>query len=380
MQSLRLCSTLVRGSCLALGFVGACTRPSIWVCGMFEGDPPLNLLGMTTAELEELAVELGQPSFRGRQIGGWLYKRQAVRIGDMTDLPADLRRSLARRTVLQRSQTVAVTTAPDSTAKLLLKMADGHLVESVLLPYEQRVSVCVSSQVGCAVGCTFCATAMGGLVRNLSAGEIVDQVLTLQSQSPRRISHVVYMGMGEPLLNYENVLRSIRILNEEVGIAMRHISVSTVGITPRIERLARQKLQLTLAVSLHSPNEELRRKLIPISERYPLSELIRACARYADMTHRRVTFEYLLLGGVNDSLPLAGELASLLRGILCNVNLIPYNPVEGISRSRPSPGRAKAFRSVLEQGGITVTQRLERGHALSAACGQLRLRSAPLDL
>lgn len=191
----------------------------------------------------------------------------------------------------------------------------------------------------------------------------------------RRISHVVYMGMGEPLLNYDNVIKSIRILNKEIGISMRHITISTVGITPQIEKLAEEKLQLTLAVSLHAPDDMLRRQIIPLAARYPLHDLIEACRKYAETTGRRITFEYLLIRNVNDSILCARKLSKLLKGILCNVNLIPYNAVEGLALDRPSQAHVRAFRSVLEESGIVVTQRVERGHAISAACGQLRRRS-----
>ena len=334
-----------------------------------------NLLGMTGHELEALAGSLGERSFRGRQIAAWLYKRNASSIEEMSDLPALFRSELGRAARLNRVRVLARNEAPDGTTKSLLELEDGERIEAVLLPYEERVSVCVSTQVGCAAGCSFCATAIGGFARDLTAGEIIDEVLTLQQHNRRRITHVVYMGMGEPLLNYDNVLKSIRILNKEVGIAMRHTTISTVGITPRIRMLAEEKLQLTLAVSLHAPNDELRRRIIPLAERYPLRELMEACRYYADTTHRRITFEYLLIRGINDSTALAREFAALLKGMLCGVNLIPYNAVEGFELGRPSQARVRAFRSVLENLGITVTQRAERGHAVSAACGQLRRRS-----
>jgi 23S rRNA (adenine2503-C2)-methyltransferase len=334
----------------------------------------VHLLGLTSEELERLAVSLGERSFRGRQLARWLYKRNAKTIQEMTDLPASFRATLAREAVLYRSRILAEEKSEDETAKYLLQVEDGSTVEAVLLPYEDRVSLCVSSQIGCAAGCIFCASALSGFRRNLLAGEIVDEVLTLQTQIPRRISHVVYMGMGEPLLNYDNVLKSIRILNDEVGIAMRHITVSTIGITPRIKRLAKEKLQLTLAVSLHAPNDELRNTLMPLTARYPLQELISACKEYIDLTHRRMTFEYLLIRGFNDSTSLAHQLAQLLKGMLCNVNLIPYNTVEELKFKRPLQSQVKVFRSILEEAGITVTQRMERGHSISAACGQLRRR------
>lgn len=342
---------------------------------MPEKTTPPHLLGMTARELEDLAETLGQPRFRGRQIAAWLYARNASSTDEMSDLPAEFRARLHDAAILYRSRAVDKSTSRDGASKLLLELEDGERIEAVLLPYEKRVSVCVSSQVGCALGCLFCATAMGGLVRNLTAGEIVDEVLTLQRESLRRISHVVYMGMGEPLLNYDQVLKSIRILNEEVGIAMRHFTISTVGITPRIEQLAVENLQITLAISLHASNDSVRRSLMPVAANYPLGGLIGACRDYASRTHRRVTFEYLLIRDMNDTPVHARELSSLLKGILCNVNLIPYNAVEDLELKRPTAARVRAFRAILEDCGVTVTQRAERGHAISAACGQLRRRA-----
>jgi len=343
---------------------------------MNKSQSRVNLLGMTTSEIEALVQSAGQPRFRGRQIAGWLYKRNANSIEDMSDLPTAFRAKLGELATLFRSKIATSNASPDGTTKFLLELEDGERIESVLLPYKDRVSVCLSSQVGCAAGCVFCATGIGGMVRNLGAGEIVDEVLTLQRESAKRISHVVYMGMGEPLLNYDNVLKSVHLLSDEVGIAMRHITVSTVGITPKIEDLAREDLQLTLAVSLHAPNDLLRNKLIPIASRYPLAQLLRVCREYTSKTRRRITFEYMLIGGVNDSVALAKEVVALLRGMLCNVNLIPYNAVEGVPMKRPTQPQIKAFRAVLEDGGIDVTQRMERGHSISAACGQLRRRNS----
>jgi len=332
------------------------------------------LLGMNTPELEELVASLGEKSFRSRQIARWLYQKNAANIAEMSDLSADFRTRLSKAANLCRAQVVNIDRATDGTTKYLLQLEDNQRIEAVLLPYEDRVSVCVSTQVGCALGCRFCATGVGGFVRNLTAGEIVDEVLTLQKETPRSISHVVYMGMGEPLLNYDNVLKSLHLLNEEVGISMRRLTLSTIGITPAIRRLAVEKLQLTLAISLHAPNDALRRQLMPIVVKYPLHELIKACREYTDYTHRRITFEYLLLDGVNDSPDTARQLTSLLKGMLCSVNLIPYNVVAELPFRRPTKERVQAFRAILEKAGIVVTQRMERGHSVSAACGQLRRR------
>jgi 23S rRNA (adenine2503-C2)-methyltransferase len=347
----------------------------------------VELFGLDEAELSRICGELGQPAFRAKQIADWLYRKAVREIGAMSNLPGAMRDELARACTLTRSEVAAESRTPDGTTKYLLTLADGETVETVLLPYAERTSVCVSTQVGCPAGCVFCATAQCGFVRNLTAGEIVDQVLTAQSfdklrmtaeprvTGERRVTHVVFMGMGEPLMNLENVVKGLHLLNDEVGIGMRRMTISTVGIPDAIHRLRELDLQITLAVSLHAPDDALRRRLIPISARHPLAELMQACREYADFTKRRITFEYLLLSGVNDSPAQASALAKLLRRTLCNVNLIPFNEVEGIPYRRPSRASIQSFRAVLEQAGIEVTQRMERGHAISAACGQLRRRS-----
>lgn len=318
---------------------------------------------------------LGEPKFRGKQVAQWIYKRNAGSFEQMTDLPAALRQKLAQCASFTRSRVLKKSESPDGTVKYLLELSDSRTIESVLLPYEDRVSVCVSTQVGCAADCSFCATAISGLERSLTAGEIVDQILTLQEDGGRRITNVVFMGMGEPLLNYANTLKAIHILNKEVGIAMRKITVSTVGIIPFIRKLMDEKLQLTLAISLHAPNDELRQQIMPLTRKYPLQDLIAVLKHYTEVTGRRITFEYLLLDQVNDSPAHAKQLVGLISGMLANVNLIAYNEVIGKSYRRPARERVEAFRRVLEDAGIETTERFERGHAISAACGQLR-RSA----
>jgi len=336
----------------------------------------MELFGLTRPELSEYCQKLGQPAFRGKQVADWMYIRGARDLSSMTNLPAALREQLASQAAITRSEIVRQSRSEDGATKFLLRLADGDTIESVLLPYADRTSVCVSSQIGCAAGCLFCATARCGLVRNLTAGEILDQVLTLQERGGRRVSHVVFMGMGEPLANLSNVLKAISLLHVELGISMRRMTISTVGLTTGIKKLARLDLQLTLAVSLHAPDDALRRQLIPVASRFPLADLISACRDYSEHTKRRITFEYLLLAGVNDSTAQAQRLAKLLRGMLCHVNLIPYNDVAGKSFRRPPQKAIRAFRAVLEREGIEVTQRLERGHAVSAACGQLRRGAA----
>jgi len=332
----------------------------------------MELLGLTRTELSRYCEELGYPAFRGRQIADWLYKKGVRDLDAMTNLPAAMLERLKVEASIGRSDVLKQSRSADGTTKFLLRLVDGETIESVLLPYPDRTSVCVSSQVGCAVGCLFCATAECGLVRNLKAGEIVDQVLTLQERGGRRVTHVVFMGMGEPLANLSNVLKAIELLHDEVGISMRRLTISTVGITPAIKKLAEMNLQLTLAVSLHAPNDALRQTIIPMAARYPLSELLQACREYVDRTKRRITFEYLLLADINDSLEQARDVARLLKGMLCHVNLIPYNKVLGKKFERPSQQKLRMFKATLEQAGIEVTQRIERGHAISGACGQLR--------
>jgi 23S rRNA (adenine2503-C2)-methyltransferase len=270
--------------------------------------------------------------------------------------------------------------------KLLLAMRDGAKVEAVGLPYADRFSCCMSTQVGCPVGCVFCASGLSGYTRNLTAGEIVDQVLAVQEAALNcpfqihcdscSIDHVTLMGMGEPLLNYVSTVKAVRLLNKELGIGMRHLTVSTVGYVPGIRRLAQEKLQITLAVSLHAYSFELRRQLIPGMSKWSVAEIVDACREYGQQTGRRVTFEYCLLDRINDGVPEARELAKVLHRLNCHLNLIPYNPVSGLPFRVPSEKRIRAFRSILENAGIQVTQRVKRGSDIDAACGQLRRQMA----
>jgi 23S rRNA (adenine2503-C2)-methyltransferase len=341
------------------------------------------LIGLTTKECEAVAQEAGQPAYRGRQLAAWLYRRGALSLDAMTDLPSAFRARLAETYTVGLPVVAHRDAAPDATVKYLMKMADGETVESVYLPYPDRVSVCLSTQVGCPAGCTFCATAQGGLSRNLTAGEIVGQLLRMQTESERRISHAVYMGMGEPLWNVEAVVKSLRLLGNEVGISLRNLTVSTVGVVPGIRALAKEDLPVTLALSLHAPDDTLRAHLIPTARKWKLDEILDACAEYAHTTGRNLTFEYLLLGGVNDSPEQARALAALLKEkkLPGNVNLIPFNYVETPQGfRRPERSRIAAFREELEKAGRIATQRMTRGHAIAAACGQLRRSVAPQRL
>lgn len=335
-------------------------------------------VGMTTAELEAVVGALGVPAYRGRQIAQAVYKQGTRDWAAVNGLPQTLRDALAPNYQVGACTMRHASESPDGTVKYLLDLADGEVLESVFLPYPERVSVCISSQVGCPMACSFCATGTEGLARNLTAGEIVDQVLLMQSLHPeQRITHVVLMGMGEPLLNYPHVLKAVRLLNEEVGISMRHITVSTVGVVPNILKLADEDLALTLAVSLHAPNDALRSELVPLNDKYPLARLLEACRVYTGKTRRRITFEYVLMGGVNDTEQCAHELGRLLRAeTLVSVNTIPYNSTDVAAKyRRPTAQDSRFFRDIVASYGVTITQRQERGHRIAAACGQLK-RSA----
>ncbi len=333
------------------------------------------LVGLTTTELGTVAQLLGQPAYRGKQIAAWLYKRGAETVAEMNDLPKELRERLTAEYVVGLPEVAHHDISPDETAKYLMRFADGETVESVYLPYPERVSVCLSSQVGCAAGCRFCATAQGGFGRNLTVGEIVGQLLQIQRDTERRVSHAVYMGMGEPLWNYENVIKSLIVFRDEIGMSLRNLTISTVGVVPGILALAKENLPVTLALSLHAPDDALRSDLIPTARKWKLDEILDACAEYAQATGRNLTFEYLLIGGVNDKVGQARELAHLLqkKRLPGNVNLIPFNFVatqQGFQR--PTKEAIAEFRAELERCGRITTQRMTRGHAISAACGQLR--------
>lgn len=343
------------------------------------------LLGLNTDELRALVQKDGEQAYRGNQLADWIYQRGARTFEEMTNLPDALCAQLGKEYEVGHSEVVTVQHSRDGTIKLLLAMRDGAKVETVGLPYADRFSCCLSTQVGCPIACVFCATGLGGYTRNLTAGEIVDQVLVVQemvrnrpSQSENRgcrIDHVTFMGMGEPLLNYESIMKALRLLNEELRISIRHLTVSTVGFVPGIRRLAQEKLQITLAVSLHAPTDNLRRKLIPKMVKWSVTEIIDTCREYVQRTGRRVTFEYCLLGGVNDGVTEARELARVLHDLNCHVNLIPYNPVCGLSFHNSSPKRIRAFCDILDSEGIQVTQRVRRGVDIDAAYGQLRQRT-----
>ena len=337
------------------------------------------LLGRSKSELEDWAVAQGQPAFRGRQLHDWLYAKGARDLQGITVLPKTWRASLQNEGVsVGRLHEQERRVAADATTKLLLGTEDGETLETVGIPTDQRLTVCVSSQVGCPMACRFCATGKGGLQRSLAGHEIVAQVLSIREVMERRPTHVVFMGMGEPLLNIEAVLESIRCINDDLGIGQRRITVSTVGVPhtlPRLADLALKQLgraQFTLAVSLHAPNQALREELIPTAKAYPYDALLDDCRYYLDKTGRRVSFEYILLGGVNDHPHHAAELADRVGGFQSHVNLIAYNPIEEEEFQRPTTQRIEGFRRVLERRGVAVSLRASRGLDQDAACGQLR--------
>ena len=351
------------------------TRP-----GSRRATRPVAAYDLTPAELEAKAVELGQPAFRGRQIAKWLYdpERLATSYEQMTDLPATLRGRLASELPIASLELVReLQTDNGDTIKSLYRTQDGQFVETVLMLYRDRATVCVSCQVGCAVGCAFCATGIGGLTRNLTAGEMVEQSVNAARRAGelgRPLTNLVMMGMGEPLQNYAETMKFVGILNDPKGFGFgaRRITISTSGIVPKIDALAEEPYQVNLAVSIHAPNDELRNSLVPVNKRWPVADLIAATDRYTAKTGRRVSFEYALMGGINDDDETAREIARLLQGRLCHVNLIPYNPVEMLDFARPSPERIERFASILQDAGVPTTVRYSRGVEIAAACGQLR--------
>lgn len=329
------------------------------------------LVGASLPELTEWVKTQQQPVYRGQQLHQWIYQRGVRSLAEISVFPKQWRSQVADWAI-GRSEIHHQATSLDGTVKFLLRLSDGQIVETVGIPSDQRLTVCVSSQVGCPMACDFCATGKGGFKRNLERHEIVDQVLTVQEVFQQRVSNIVFMGMGEPLLNAENVLEAVRSMNEDIGIGRRHITISTVGIPGRIRKLADHQLQATLAVSLHASNQTVRERLIPSARQYPLEALLEECREYVKLTGRRVTFEYILLAGVNDCLEHAIELSEHLRGFQSHVNLIPYNPISEADYQRPDQRRIDGFVKALKDRRIAVSVRKTRGLEADAACGQLR--------
>ena len=334
----------------------------------------MNLKNLTLPELAETIKALGQPPFRAKQVYSWLHK--GVRsYEEMTNLPKNLRDRLGENYPIQAPTVVRrQESRKDGTIKYLWQLSDGNCVETVLMRYHYGNTVCISTEVGCRMGCAFCASTLGGLVRRLEPFEMLDQVLFTQVDSGLPISHIVLMGIGEPLDNFDNVMRFLELVNsaEGMNISMRHISLSTCGLVPKIDELAKRNLQLTLSVSLHAPNDGIRDTIMPVNKLYPSHELIDACRRYYEATSRRISFEYAMIGGVNDSRENAKELIRRMKGLPCHFNLIPLNHVEE-SPLKPSTREAvAAFQKTLEDGGIPATVRRTLGGDIDASCGQLR--------
>jgi len=335
-----------------------------------------DLTGYTREEVEDLAVGLGQPRYRGRQLFRWVQARRVRDLGVMTDLSQAFRTVLGDHVVISRPEVTQAQRAGDGTRKFLLQLADGEEIESVLIPDDGRLTACISTQVGCPLACRFCLTGLMGMRRNLAAGEIVGQVLALQDalELGERISNVVFMGMGEPLLNFPQVERALRILCDEQGanFSPRRVTVSTAGHVPGIQKLAASDLSVNLAVSLSATTNGVRDMIMPINSRWPIATLLEACRAYPLPRRRRLTFEYVMLDGVNDSLEDAKRLVVLLRGIRCKVNLIPLNASPDLPDRPPPRDRVEAFQVILHEAGLTATIRESRGWDISAACGMLR--------
>ena len=334
----------------------------------------MNIKSMTLPELTAAIKEMGQPAFRGKQIYTWLHKG-VTSYDEMTNLSKPLREELAQKYPICAPKVVRKQESQkDGTIKYLWQLADGNCVETVLMRYHYGNTVCISTEVGCRMGCAFCASTIGGLVRKLAPYEMLDEVLFTQVDSGLPISHIVLMGIGEPLDNFDNVMRFLELVNSEEGmnISMRHISLSTCGLVPKIDELAKKKLQLSLAISLHGPNDTIRDKIMPVNKAYPIDELLAACRRYYDATSRRIHFEYAMIDGVNDSIADAKELLRRLKGLPAHINLIPLNHVEESPLKPSSKANVAAFQKCLEDGGITATVRRTLGSDIDASCGQLR--------
>lgn len=334
-----------------------------------------DIKSLSLNELEQALADLGEPKYRAKQIFQWLHKKYVNSFDEMLNLSKDLRQKLKENYYISCSAIEKkLISCYDSTVKYLFSLNDGEYVEAVLMSYHHGYSACISTQAGCKMGCTFCATGQGGFRRNLTAGEMLSQLQTMEKDRGVRISNVVLMGMGEPLDNFDNVVRFLRLVSSADGmnIGMRHLALSSCGLADKIRQLAELKLQITLSISLHAPNDEIRNRTMPVNKRFPIGELLSACREYIEKTGRRITFEYAMIDGVNDSLDCARQLASRLRGMLCHINLIPVNEVDKTGYKKSGKKSLNAFCAYLNNHGITATIRRTLGSDINASCGQLR--------
>jgi 23S rRNA (adenine2503-C2)-methyltransferase len=348
-------------------------------------DKKPSIFNLPLSGLEAWVATRREPLYRAKQVLQWLYQKRITRFREMSDLSERLRDELDREFLLEPLACVRKTGSGDTTQKFLFALRDQSFIESVLIPASpalygspsDRKTLCVSTQVGCAYGCKFCASGLEGWTRNLEPGEMVEQILRVEALSGEKINNIVFMGMGEPLANYQNLLQAIEIIRAPwgIGIGARHITISTSGLAPRIRELADQPLQIRLAVSLHGATDAVREKIMPINRKFNLAALMDACAYYGEKKHQRITFEYILIENVNDGLDQVMELAGLAKRLEAKINLIPYNTVEGLSWKRPSQTRQQTFYRALRKSGVDATIRREKGHDIDAACGQLRLQT-----
>ena len=341
---------------------------------LFEQKPEAYSPAHSMPQLAELVKEMGQPAFRAKQLFKWLHEKQARSFSAMTNQPKAFLAALEERFFIETLETERRQQSKDGTVKYLFRLPDGNCIETVLMRYSYGNTVCVSTQVGCRMGCRFCASTQAGRVRNLEAGEICSEIYTAQKDIGERISHIVLMGIGEPLDNFDEVMRFLENITspEGVNIGMRNISLSTCGLVPKIDQLAEKKLQLTLSISLHAPTNQIRSSMMPVNDAYPVEQLIQTVRRYQETTGRRVSFEYSMVRGVNDSDICAKQLADLIRGMGAHVNLIPINPVDGSPYSATDAANVRRFQQKLESLGVNATVRRRLGSEISAACGQLR--------
>lgn len=334
----------------------------------------INLKDLTSEQLKQLISDIGEKPFRAKQIFTWLY-RGVTSFDEMTDISKQLREKLSEISYISEAKIVnKLVSAIDGTKKYLFELSDGNVVESVVMYYKHGITICISCQVGCRMGCKFCASTIGGKVRDLTPGEIIDQVIFAQKDIGERISNIVMMGIGEPMDNFDNVVTFLRNVNHPDGlnIGCRHISVSTCGIVPRIDEFAELNFPVTLSISLHAVNDDMRSSIMPVNKKYNIEMLMDACRRYIGENHRRISFEYSIINGVNDSVDTANALADLLEGMLCHVNVIPVNNVEENNFKKPDKAKIQKFIATLEKRGINATVRRELGSDISASCGQLR--------